>query len=94
MIDLFDERQLPLGVCNHHVSLPSAPNSRKGRCRAEGRHVVALLVAEPSLQKGQYIFECPMAQGDNKWVQTNAKISNPYMEKKMLECGGESDCEA
>jgi len=49
--------------------------------------VVALLVAEPSLRAGRYLFECPMAQGYKKWVQSNAQISNPYMGTKMLECG-------
>ena len=55
------------------------------------RHVVGLLSAQPDLQKGRHVFECPMAEGYKKWVQTEAELKNPYMGKKMLECGSESD---
>ncbi len=55
------------------------------------RHLVALLTADPSLRKGLHVFECPMAAGYKKWVQKDAKISNPYMGKKMPRCGGESE---
>jgi hypothetical protein len=51
------------------------------------KSIVALAVAEPSLQSGRFIFECPMAAGYQKWVQTNAVISNPHMGAKMLGCG-------
>jgi Cu(I)/Ag(I) efflux system membrane fusion protein len=54
------------------------------------RHLVALLAADPALQKGLHIFECPMAEGYKKWVQPNAKLENPYMGQKMLQCGAES----
>lgn len=54
------------------------------------RPTVALLAAEPSLQRGLHVFECPMAQGYKKWVQTSAAISNPYMGTRMPECGSES----
>ena len=52
--------------------------------------VVTVLVAEPSLQAGRYLFECPMAQGYKKWVQSSPRISNPYMGTRMLECGAPS----
>lgn len=51
--------------------------------------VVALLSAEPSLRQGRYIFECPMAQGYKKWVQTSEPISNPYMGTRMPTCGSQ-----
>jgi hypothetical protein len=51
------------------------------------KNIVALAVVEPSLQSGRFIFECPMAAGYQKWVQTNAEISNPHMGAKMLGCG-------
>jgi len=51
---------------------------------------VALLAAEPSLQQGRHLFECPLAQGYKKWVQASAEISNPYMGTRMPECGSES----
>jgi hypothetical protein len=38
--------------------------------------------------KSEYILmTCPMANAD--WIQTNKKIENPYMGKKMLSCGME-----
>ncbi len=55
------------------------------------RHLVALLVAVPALQKGLYLFECPMAEGYKKWVQPHAKLENPYMGKKMLACGSKTE---
>lgn len=55
------------------------------------RHVVALLAADPALQQGRFLFECPMAQGYQKWVQLEKRMQNPYMGKRMLECGAESD---
>lgn len=57
------------------------------------RAVVALLVADPSLAKGRFVFECPMAQGYKKWVQTSDKLSNPYMGKSMPSCGAASKWE-
>jgi hypothetical protein len=54
------------------------------------RQLVSILVIEPSLRKGRHVFECPMAQGYKKWIQTTTKLSNPYMGKAMLECGAES----
>lgn len=36
--------------------------------------------------KSEYIvMTCPMANAD--WIQTNQKVENPYMGKKMLGCG-------
>jgi len=58
------------------------------------RAVVALLAAEPSLQQGRHVFECPMAQDYKKWVQPTAELSNPYMGTRMPTCGSESDREA
>jgi membrane fusion protein, copper/silver efflux system len=53
--------------------------------------MVELLEADPKLREGQHLFECPMADGYGKWVQPHAKIQNPYMGTKMLECGGKKD---
>jgi hypothetical protein len=36
-------------------------------------------------QSGYYVVNCPMLKKD--WVQTSAKIENPYYGKRMLECG-------
>ena len=53
------------------------------------KHVIALLVADPELRTGRFLFLCPMAKGYQKWVQTNAKLNNPYFGSEMLECGEE-----
>ena len=55
------------------------------------RGLMAILAIEPSLRQGRKVFECPMARGYKKWVQTSPRIENPYMGKAMLECGSESD---
>ncbi len=52
------------------------------------RHVVALVAAEPALQEGRRVFECPMvAEGYNRWVQAGPGIGNPYLGSEMLTCG-------
>jgi len=58
------------------------------------RPVVALLSADPSLRTGRHVFECPMAQGYKRWVQTSTKTSNPYMGTRMAECGTEERWES
>lgn len=55
------------------------------------RHLVALLVLAPRLQSGRFVFQCPMAQGYQKWVQTKSQVNNPYMGTRMLTCGSASD---
>lgn len=54
------------------------------------RGIVELLAGNEALRAGRFVFECPMAQGYRKWVQTTAAINNPYMGSKMLECGATS----
>lgn len=54
------------------------------------RPTVALIAAEPELAKGRHVFECGMAKGYQKWVQTNQTVENPYMGTKMLACGSGS----
>jgi len=51
------------------------------------RGLVAAIAADPALQAGRFLFECPMAAGYQRWVQTNATMANPYMGRRMLECG-------
>jgi hypothetical protein len=36
-------------------------------------------------QPGYYLVYCPMVR--KSWIQTSDKIDNPYMGKKMAECG-------
>lgn len=79
------------GVVTASRALESAGASDIAKQRAAfgdlSRHVVGLLGAEPSLQSGRYVFECPMVTGYGKWVQTKESIENPYMGKQMLACG-------
>jgi Cu(I)/Ag(I) efflux system membrane fusion protein len=51
------------------------------------RGVVAVVAADPALQQGRFLFECPMAAGYQRWVQTAPSMMNPYMGRRMLECG-------
>jgi hypothetical protein len=51
------------------------------------RELIALLTAEPGLQNGLWIYDCPMAEGYSMWVQSDEKVSNPYMGSEMLQCG-------
>jgi hypothetical protein len=37
-------------------------------------------------QPGYFVMNCPMMK-DGIWVQTTAKVSNPYKGKSMPECG-------
>jgi Cu(I)/Ag(I) efflux system membrane fusion protein len=51
------------------------------------RGVVAVVAADNALQTGRFLFECPMARGYQRWVQTAPAMMNPYMGKRMLDCG-------
>jgi hypothetical protein len=51
------------------------------------RELITLLSAEPGLQTGLWLYDCPMAEGYSKWVQSDEKVSNPYMGREMLQCG-------
>lgn len=55
------------------------------------RVLVALAMADQRLREGWFIFECPMEQGFNKWVQREGAMENPYMGQQMLACGRASD---
>ena len=70
------------------VEDPSAARKAFGEV---SRAVVALLTTEPELARGRYLFECPMASGYKKWVQTSEGISNPYMGKAMPACGAAAE---
>jgi Cu(I)/Ag(I) efflux system membrane fusion protein len=49
--------------------------------------LVALAAADARLQEGWHVFECPMAEGFNKWFQREPKRENPYMGQRMATCG-------
>jgi hypothetical protein len=54
------------------------------------RALIVLLSEDVTLQRGRYVYECPMAEGYKKWVQVSKGRSNPYMGSKMLQCGTEA----
>ena len=51
------------------------------------RAVVAVIAADPALQAGRFLYECPMARGYKRWVELKPRMENPYMGSRMLECG-------
>jgi hypothetical protein len=51
------------------------------------RAVIDLLARDATLRAGRWVFECPMADGYKKWVQTTDSVANPYMGKSMPSCG-------
>ncbi len=55
------------------------------------KEVVTLAAETPALQQGRHVFTCPMAKGYQKWVQLEETMANPYMGKKMLQCGSASE---
>jgi len=55
------------------------------------QYFVALAAADPRLQEGWHLFECPMEKGFNKWLQRSPALENPYMGQQMLSCGSSSE---
>ena len=55
------------------------------------RAAVALLENDESLRGDLHVFQCPMWDGFNKWVQADKELTNPYMGQKMLACGSAVD---
>ena|GEM_PF-1122799 len=53
------------------------------------RATVALLAALPDVAKSYHVFECPMAKGYKRWVQSSDTLHNPYLGSKMPTCGSE-----
>lgn len=55
------------------------------------RSLVALGGADARFVQQFEVFECPMAKGYSKWIQSGDRLMNPYMGRKMLECGSEAE---
>ncbi|WP_174259197.1 efflux RND transporter periplasmic adaptor subunit [Myxococcus xanthus] len=53
--------------------------------------LIALAFADPRLQEDWHVFECPMVDGVNQWLQREPKLENPYMGRRMLACGTTSE---
>jgi len=52
--------------------------------------LIALGDADPRMTEGLFVFECPMTEGWNRWVQTSDTLDNPYMGTSMPRCGSRS----
>jgi len=52
---------------------------------------ITWLVEHPDAAEGLHVFRCPMAKGYEKWVEKQAKMANPYMGQRMLQCGGPTE---
>ncbi|HEX8441708.1 efflux RND transporter periplasmic adaptor subunit [Archangium sp.] len=55
------------------------------------RVLVGLAEADARLREGWHIYQCPMEKGFNKWMQRTPGLENPYMGRRMLACGAESE---
>ena len=55
------------------------------------RELVAVVATIPDLRDELYVYECPMAQEYDRWIQLEEKMANPYMGEEMLKCGSEVD---
>ena len=66
---------------------PAALDAQRAAFADMSKALITAMVADPTLQKGRFIFECPMAPAYKRWVQTHSKLQNPYWGSKMLECG-------
>jgi len=53
------------------------------------KHLVMIMDMNPDLAGAHHVFECPMAEGYKKWIQSNAELANPYMGTQMPKCGAE-----
>ncbi|MFZ9887828.1 MAG: efflux RND transporter periplasmic adaptor subunit [Myxococcota bacterium] len=67
--------------------LPAA----RERFSALSARVVHMLALDVALRGERRVFECPMVQGFNQWVQASGEIMNPYMGPSMLRCGSEGN---
>jgi Cu(I)/Ag(I) efflux system membrane fusion protein len=68
---------------------PDLPAARQ-HFAALSQALIALAEADPRLQEGWHVFECPMQDGFNRWFQRAPELVNPYMGPQMLACGGSS----
>ena len=54
--------------------------------RAHFLHLSHAAIKLAEKRKGYVVMVCPMVK-DGEWLQTDKKVKNPYMGKKMLACG-------
>ncbi len=55
------------------------------------KSTVALVAADDVLNRGRVLFDCPMWDDYNRWLQPSDDIGNPYMGQAMPTCGSVQD---
>ncbi|QSQ23742.1 efflux RND transporter periplasmic adaptor subunit [Pyxidicoccus parkwayensis] len=53
--------------------------------------LVSLAASDARIRDDWNLFECPMAEGFNKWFQREPRLDNPYMGQRMAACGAPSE---
>lgn len=75
-----------VAVANDFEKMPNFETARVAFGEIS-RAYITHLAANPDMAKGLITFRCPMAEVYQLWVQTSEPMRNPYMGKRMLECG-------
>lgn len=70
-------------LANHASKLTKSGSLENARDHFKMASSEATKLAEG--KSGYYVMTCPMAKAD--WVQSNPKVSNPYLGKNMPTCG-------
>ena len=70
-------------LSNHASELAKSESIEKARDHFKMASGEAAKLAEG--KSGYYVMTCPIAKAD--WVQSNPKVSNPYLGKSMPTCG-------
>lgn len=55
------------------------------------RALIPVVGADPRLAEGWAVFECPMVDGFNQWMQPGERPDNPFMGPEMATCAAPSD---
>ena len=55
------------------------------------RDTIGLVARVPELQAGWRVFQCPMAEGQPRWIQKPETADNPYLGRKMATCGNTNE---
>ena len=53
------------------------------------RFLIAVAAVDPRVREGRHLFECPMTDTFELWMQPRSEIENPYMGRAMATCGVE-----
>lgn len=72
------------------AAVPAADMAQMRKTFGEvSQPLVTMMTEMPAMAQGHHVFECPMAEGYNRWVQKDATLANPYMGQSMPDCGKE-----